>query len=91
MKQITQFFFEAESPTLRTISAISTSFEVVTSFSFLKSRHLRGADRPLLCRILGYQPTTSTVHKIISSAKFAKDWSFLWRVLLPGQGLQMKV
>ena len=46
---------------LRTTSASSTSVEVVTSFSCLKSSHLRRADRPSSCGMLGYKPTTSTV------------------------------
>ena len=61
---------------LRTTSASSTSVEVVTSFSCLKSSRLRRADRPSSCGMLGCKPTTSTVHKIISSCKFVKEGTF---------------
>ena len=61
---------------LRTTSASSTNVKVVKSPSCLKSSRLRKADRPLLCGMLGYKPTTSTVHKIMSSDKFGKERSF---------------
>ena len=50
---------------LRTTSA-SSSVEVVTSFSCLRSSHLPRTDRPSSCGMLGSKPATSTVHKIIS-------------------------
>ena len=61
---------------LRTTSASSISFDVVTSFSCHKSSCLYRADRPLSCGMLEYKSTTSTVHKIISSGKFGKKQSF---------------
>ena len=67
---------------LRTTTASSTSVEVVTSFSCLKSSYLRSANRPSSCGMLGYKPTTSTVHKIISSVKFGKEQSFFKTSLL---------
>ena len=67
---------------LRTTSASSTSVEVVTLFSCRKSSRLRRADRPSSYGILEYKPTTSTVHKIISSGKFGKERSFFKRRLV---------
>ena len=67
---------------LRTTSASSTSVEVVTSFSCLKSSYLCRTDRLLSCGMLGYKPTTSTVHKIISSGKFGKERSFFKKSLV---------
>ena len=61
---------------LRTTSASYNSFEVVTSFSYLKYSRLRRANRPLSCGMLRYKSKTPTVHKIISSGKFGKEWSF---------------
>ena len=84
---------------LRATSASSTSVEVVISFSCLKSSRLGRADRPSPCGMLGYKPTTSTVHKIISSGKFGKERSFFQKIIsifyvgfyLPSQRLQMKI
>ena len=84
---------------LITTSASSTSGEVVISFSCLKSSHLRRADRPSSCGILGYTSATSTVHKIRSSGKFGKARSFFLKIIsifnvgfyFLGQRLQMKV
>ena len=67
---------------LTTTSESSTSVELVTSFSYLKSSGLRRADRPSKCEMLGYKPTTSTVHKIKSSDKFGKERIFFKKLLV---------
>ena len=61
---------------LKTTSA-NSGVEVLTSFSSLKSSHLRRVDRPSLCGMLGYKSTTSTVYKIMLSGQFDKKRSFL--------------
>ena len=66
---------------LTTTSAGSTSVEVVTSFSCLKSSRLRRADRPSSCGMLGYKPATSAMHRIISSGKF-EERSFFRKSLV---------
>ena len=67
---------------LRTTSAIFTTVEVVTSFSCLKSSHLHKADKLSSCGMLGYKPTKSIVHKIISSGKFGKQRGFFRKSLI---------
>ena len=47
----------------------SVRVEVATYFSCLKSSRLHRAERPSSCGTLEYKPTTSTVHKVISSDK----------------------
>ena len=51
------------------------SVEVCFSFWFLSL--FLNADRPLPCNMFGYTPTTSIVHKAMSSGKFGRVWSFL--------------
>ena len=83
------FSFKVKIFSLRTTSASSTSFEIVTFFSCLKSSLSSRAERPPSWEMLGYEPTISTVRKSISSVKFGKEFfQKIISILLPRPKLE---
>ena len=66
-----------------TTSARSQSVSVEIYFSFQLSNLFLRADRPSSCGILGYNPKTSPVHKMISLGDFGKERSLFKKSFCP--------
>ena len=66
-----------------TTSAKSITVSVETYFYFRVSSLFLNADRPSSCGMFGYNPTTSIVHKIMSSGNFGRERSFFRNSLVP--------
>ena len=70
------FFPNVNTLFFNTTSAKSIMVSVETYFSFRVSSLFLNADRPSSCGMFGYNPTTSIVHKIMSSGNFGRERSF---------------